>query len=56
MKEKRSLKFGNTSFDLDVISWKSKAEFLKIYSKPIFDFDKEKAWNELKKYLPKQGE
>lgn len=48
----KQVKFGNTSWNLDKIAFKTKADFLKKYSAPLYKFDKEEAWNELKKYIP----
>lgn len=47
----KTFKIGNTSFNLENLAFSTKAEFMKIYDKPVFKFDKEDAWNELKKHV-----
>lgn len=48
----KHIEFGNTSINLDKFNCKTKAEFLKQFSAPIYKFDKDKAWDELKKLIP----
>lgn len=49
-----SLKFGNTSFDVNRLAFRNKSEFLKIYGNKLTSKELNEAWSELKKHTKEE--
>lgn len=47
----KTVKFGNVEFRIDDFKIKTKSEFKEAYKAPCFKFNRDEAWNELRKYI-----